>query len=107
MPTLYQLESWVKQEIAKGKGECHTNHVAIVEEAVKERVKNEKRSTRIAWDCKDPDSYSLWHRERERWMEAAKKNPILATDAMIVALKAYSSEGIQVILENLQKVGSS
>jgi hypothetical protein len=105
VPSIHQVLSWAKQEIAKGNGECHTNHITIIEHAVKDRQKNEKRSTRIAWDCKDPDCYSAWHKERERWMEAAKKNPVLATDAMIVALKAYSPEGMQVILENLQQIG--
>jgi hypothetical protein len=110
VPTLHQLKSWVEQEIRKGHGELHCNHVVIMEQEAAEKALNPpneegKRKTRIAWDAGDPDSYAAWHAERERWMIAAKKNPVYATDAMIVALKAYSEEAIKVILENLQRVG--
>jgi hypothetical protein len=110
MPTLYQLKSWVEQEIRKGHGECHTNHVVIVEQEAAEKALNPpdetgKRKTRIAWDAGDPDSYAEWHKERERWMIAANKNPVVATDSMIVALKAYSEAAIKVITENLQRIG--
>ena len=105
MPSLLQLESWVKQEIAKGKGHLHTNHVEIIEEAVTKRVTNKEAATKIAWDCKDPESYKAWHKERERWMQMAGSNPILATDSMIVALRMYDEKAMRIILENLQKVG--
>ena len=96
----------MEQEIRKGHGELHCNHVVIMEQEAAEKALNPpneegKRKTRIAWDAGDPDSYAAWHAERERWMIAAKKNPTLATDAMIVALKAYSQEGMEAILEAL------
>jgi hypothetical protein len=105
---LFQLESWVKQEIAKGKGEQHTNHVAIIEEAAEQRAKNEpdaegKRKTRIAWDAADPDSYMEWHKERERWMKILGNNPTTTTDCQIVALKAYSEEGIMAIRDAINE----
>ena len=110
MPTLFQLKSWVEQEIRKGKGEYHTNHVVIIEEEAAEKALNPpseegKRKTRIAWEAGDPDTYAAWHAERERWMVAANKNPTLATDSMIVALRMYDEKAIRIILENLQKVG--
>ena len=110
MPTLFQLKSWVEQEIRKGKGEYHTNHVVIIEEEAAEKALNPpseegKRKTRIAWDAGDPDSYAAWHAERERWMIAANKNPTLCTDCMIVALRMYDEKAMRIILENLQKVG--
>ena len=40
MPTLFQLKSWVEQEIRKGKGEFHTNHVVIIEEEAAEKALN-------------------------------------------------------------------
>ena len=109
LPSLLQLESWVKQEIAKGKGDLHTNHVVIIEEEAAKKATNPaddegKRKTRIAWDAGDPDTYAAWHAERERWMAAANKNPVHVTDAMIVALKAYSEKAIKVILNNLDEV---
>jgi hypothetical protein len=111
MPTLFQLKSWVEQEIRKGHGECHTNHVVIVEQVQAEKALNPpdetgKRKTRIAWDAGDPDSYAAWHAERERWMIAAKKNPVISTDAMLVALRSVSNEAIQVIIENLQQIAA-
>lgn len=110
MPSLLQLESWLKQEIAKGKGHLHTNHVVIVEEEAEAKAKNApdeegKRKTRIAWDAGDPDSYAEWHKERERWMNAANKNPVVATDSMIVALRSVPDETIKIIMDNLQKIG--
>ena len=38
-------------------------------------------------------------------MVAANKNPTLATDSMIVALRMYDEKAMRIILENLQKVG--
>jgi hypothetical protein len=110
MPTLHQLKSWVDQEIRKGHGECHTNHVVIIEQEAAEKALNPpdetgKRKTRIAWDAGDPDSYAEWHKERERWMNAANKNPVVATDSMIVALRSVPDETIKIIMENLQKIG--
>jgi hypothetical protein len=111
MPTLFQLKSWVEQEIRKGHGDCHTNHVVIIEQEAAEKALNPpdetgKRKTRIAWDAGDPDSYAAWHAERERWMIAARKNPVISTDAMLVALRSVSEEAIKVIIENLQEIAA-
>src|SRR5271170_2575132 len=107
MPTLYQLEAWVKQEIAKGKGPKHTNHVVIVEEEAAKRksggVPDEegKLPTRIVWNCGENWIYREWHEERERWMQGAENNPAVATEAMIQALRLFTSEGLKAIIENL------
>ena len=109
MPTIAQLKSWVDEEMRKGHGELHTNHVVIIEVEAAEKALNPpdetgKRKTRIAWDAGDPDSYAAWHAERERWMVAARKNPVISTDAMLVALRSVPEETIKVIIENLQEI---
>jgi hypothetical protein len=111
MPNLIQLEAWVKQQIAKGKGELHTNHVVIVEEESERRqrggVRDEsgKLPTRIVWDSGDNQMYCEWHRERERWMRLGNKNPCDVTAAMIIGLRLFSDEQILDIISNLQRVG--
>jgi len=107
MPSLLQLESWLKQEIAKGKGYLHTNHVVIVEEESEKRKKGGapdeegKLPTRIVWDCGENWIYREWHTERERWMQAAQSNPALATEAQLQALRLFTSDGIRAILNEL------
>lgn len=103
MPTCRQALDYYRKAVKDGKGELHTGHPYIAEEEEKKRQSNagEKPKTKIAWDAADPDSYAEWHKERARWMAAAAKNPTLATDAMIVALKAYAPEGIAVIINTL------
>ena len=109
MPSIFQVKTWAEEQIRKGRGECHTNHIVIVEHEAAKRAENPpdaegERKTRIAWDSCDPDSYAAWHAERERWMIAANKNPVMSTDAMLVALRSVSDEAIKIILENLQEI---
>src|SRR5437016_2741006 len=85
MPTLFQLEAWVKAEIGKGKGSLHTNHPVIMEEEQAARIANKpdgagKQKTKIAWETNDPDCYSLFHKQRERYFKFAGGNPVLATE---------------------------
>jgi hypothetical protein len=107
MPSLIQLADWLRQEIAKGKGHLHTNHVVIVEEEVKKRKaggspdEEGKLPTRIVWNCGENWIYREWHEERERWMQAADNNPATATEAMIQALRVFTPEGIQAVLNEL------
>src|SRR5258708_20741539 len=106
MPTCKQALEYYRKAVKDGKGDMHTGHPYIAEEEEEKRQDNApgadgKPKTKIAWDAADPDSYAEWHKERARWMSAAQKNPTTATDAMIVALKAYSEEGIVAIIEVL------
>lgn len=104
MPTIRDAAEYYMKALRDGKGDLHTGHCFIAEEEAKKRERGEPDAegnpkTKIAWDSADPDSYREWHVERKRWMHAAVQNPTLATDMMIVALKAYSEEGMQAIKE--------
>ena len=109
MPTCVQALEFYKKAVKDGKGHMHTGHPYISEE---EQAKREagapnaegKPKTKISWDAADQDSYREWHIERRRWMEAADHNPTLATDAMIVALKAYSLPAIAIVIETLSEM---
>jgi len=114
MPTCLQALEFYRKAVKDGKGELHTGHPYIAEEEAKKReteavTADGKPKTKIAWDAADQDSYREWHKERRKWMEAAGNDPTLATDAMIVALKAYAPEAIKIIIETLNelRVGQS
>lgn len=106
MPTCKDALEYYKKAVRDGKGDMHTGRPFISEEEEAKRQTNApdsegKQKTRIAWDAADPDVYSEWHRERIRWMKRANKNPTLATEAMILGLRAYSEEAIDKLIETL------
>src|SRR5258708_257034 len=108
MPTCKQALEYYRKAVKDGKGDMHTGHPYIAEEEEQKRQDNApgadgKPKTKIAWDAADPDSYAEWHKERARWMAGALKNPTLATDGMIVGLKAYSQEAIAVIMDTVSE----
>ena len=109
MPTVKEALEYYKKAVRDGKGDMRTGHPYIAEEQARKREKNEpdetgKRKTKIAWDSADADSYAEWHKERARWMRIAGKNPTLSTDMMLLALKAYSDEGIEVLRDTLNEI---
>lgn len=106
MPTINQVREWAEAQIAKGKGNLHANHPVCVEDEQAKKAKNApddfgKRKTRIAWDAADADSYAEFHKEKEKYMRAAGGNPILGTDAIIMALKLHSFEEVRRFIEAL------
>lgn len=112
MPTLNQLAEWCKAELAKGKGHLHCNHPVIMEEEDEKRIKNApdeqgKKKTKISWETNDPDCYSLFHAERKRYFKFAGGNPVLATEAVIMALRVQRDEDIHRFIEALGSVKES
>ncbi len=106
MPLVRQSYEFFRKAMKDGKADMHTGHPYIAEEEEQKRQDNApdadgKEKTKIAWDAADPDSYREWHKERAKWMKDASQNPTLATDAMIVALRAYSPEGRAAIIEQI------
>jgi len=100
MPTIFQVKEWAEAEIAKGKGQLHANHPVCIEDEQKKKIANapdEKgmRKTRIAWDAVDPDSFAEFHKEKEKYMLAAGGNPVLGTDAIIMALRLHPFEEVR------------
>lgn len=100
MPTILQLREWADAQIAQGKGNLHANHPVCIEDEQAKKISNEpdetgKRKTRIAWDAVDADSYSEFHKEKEKYMLAAGGNPVLGTDAIIMALRLHSFEEVR------------
>jgi len=112
LPTLNQLAEWVKAELDKGKGHLHVNHPVIMEEEQERRIKNApdaegKKRTKIAWETNDPECYSLFHKERERYFKFARGNPVLATEAVIMALRVQRDEDIRRFIEALASAEKS
>lgn len=109
MPTIRQLKEWVDDQIAKGKAGDHTNHVVCIEDEQKKRIRNEpdetgKQKTKIAWETNDPECYSSFHIQRERYFKRAGGNPVLATEAVIMALKIQEDDDITRFIEAIQQV---
>lgn len=109
MPTLKQLAEWANTELKKGKGHLHTNHPVIIEEEQEKRIKNApdeqgKQKTKIAWETNDPDCYSSFHLQRERYFKFAGGNPVLATEAVIMALKIQADDDVRRFIEAIQSV---
>jgi hypothetical protein len=108
MPTVQQAYEMLKFWKDSGKGDLHVNHLVLIEREAEKKAKNEpdetgKRKTRIAWDCGDPDTFAAFHKERERFMQAAHSNPTLATDALICALRLHDDEEIRNFVDAVQK----
>jgi len=106
---LNQLAEWAQAEIRKGKGSLHTNHPVIMEEEQQKRIENKpdeqgKQKTKIAWETNDPECYSLFHKERERYFKFAGGNPVLATTAVIMALRIQRDEDIRRFMETLDSI---
>lgn len=110
MPTIDALESWCKEQKAKGKGRCHTNHVVCIEDENAKRAVNPpdertgKPKTRIVWETNDPEVYSLFHVEKEKYMKAAGGNPVIGTEAMLVALKMHDFEAVRGFVQAIAAV---
>jgi hypothetical protein len=104
VPTLLQLRDWTISEIAKGKGECHTQHPVIMEEVRKEAIKNTAEKTRVGFETYSPRSYRAWNGQIETLMEELGCNPILVLDVMLLILKMAGPEGVSVAKENLCKL---
>jgi hypothetical protein len=99
----------VDHQIAQGKAGDHTNHVVCIEDEQKKRIRNEpdekgNQKTKIAWETNDPECYSAFHVQRERYFKFAGGNPVLATEAVIMALKIQEDEDIQRFIEAIQTV---
>lgn len=109
MPTINQLKEWAEARIQQGKGSLHCNHPVCMEEEQAKRIANKpdqegKRKTRIAWETNDPECYSLFHKQRERYFKFAGGNPVLATEAVIMALKIQDDENVRRFIEAIQAV---
>lgn len=107
MPLVKQVLDWAKSEVAKGKGELHTNHVVIIEEEARKKIENKpdaegKQKTKVAWDTKDPETFGLLHAERERYFRMVGGNPVLGTSLMIMALKVQRDHDLKLFLEAMK-----
>lgn len=104
MSLVKQAYEFYRKALKDGKGDMHTGHCYIAEEEEQKRIDNPadktgKQATKISWDSCDPDCYTEWHKERQRWMRRAHNNPTLATDAMVVGLKLHDEAKIDAIIE--------
>lgn len=100
MASLREIAARAKWLLESGHNPESKCHFGLVGEEVQKRVENApkedgKRATRIVWESGDPDVYSLFHKERERYMQVASENPTLATELMILVLKLHSERELR------------
>ena len=116
MPTISQLEEWVRAKKAKYGPDAHCSQPFVSEELRREAIANKpdaagKRKTRIALETYSPEAYSAWNELIEELMERCGCNPLLVVDllALLVheALRtelAEGMDGIGVALHGLFKL---
>jgi len=105
MPSVDDVFERCKRLRERGKG-AEKSHFGLVSEEVQQRIENApkedgKRATRIVWESGDPDVYSLFHKERERYMQIASENPTLATELMIIVLKLHPDRELRSFINAL------
>lgn len=103
MPTLSQLEEWVKAKKAKFGGAVHCSQPVVAEEVRARAIKNEpdadgKRCTRIGFETYSPECYIAWHETISYLMDRCGSNPILVLDVLLLlvreAVKHTEGEGV-------------
>lgn len=106
MPTIDQSIEFLKHKRCQYGGGAHTNHPVVMEEEAAKRAANKpdetgRRKTKIAWDTRDPEGFAMFHTERERYFRFAGGNPILATEAIVMALKCQPDETIRLFVQTI------
>lgn len=102
MPTVQDVLEHAKFLVSKGRGSEPAVMVLPKVEAQRRRVNKEKK-TRIAFDA-DEQTYSDFHAERQRYIEACGNHPLIAYAIIIRLLKQLSSESIAKLAEDEQPV---
>jgi hypothetical protein len=97
MPDVYAALEQAKHLIEKGHGSEPAKLVLPRREAVKRRENQEKR-TRIAFDA-DEQTYSDFHAERQRYIEACGDHPLIAYAVMIRLLQQLPDSSIKKLAE--------
>jgi len=80
MPSKLMALEWLKQEVAKGRGEQKC-HIVDVEKEQAERIKNEKRKQNFVLVTGDPDLCAALEFEKDRIFRRVK-NKSIALDLM-------------------------
>src|SRR5271154_7564110 len=75
MPSKIMALEWLKQEVAKGRGEQKC-HIVDVEKEQAERIKNDKRKTRFVLCTEDPDLCSMLEAHKDRIFRRVKNKSI-------------------------------
>lgn len=93
VPDVYAALEQAKHLIEKGHGSEPAKLVLPRREAIKRKENAEKR-TRVAFDC-DEQTYSDFHAERQRYIEACGNHPLIAYAVMIRLLQQLPTESIK------------
>jgi hypothetical protein len=103
MPTIAQLEEWVKEKKRKFGANAHCSQPVVSEEARARAIENKpdeagRRRTRIGLETYSPEAYSAWNQTLEYLMERCGYNPLLVVDLLLIlvqeARKHTEGEGV-------------
>lgn len=92
MPTLAQAYERLKYEVEHGKGEERV-HVVYVEREQAERIKNDKRKTRLVIETHDADLLSEFESEKDRIMRRCNKNVSIFLTLLLRAMREALADG--------------
>jgi hypothetical protein len=98
MPTVLDALEHAKWLVEHGRGQEPCVLVLPRIEAQKRKANNEKK-TRIAFDA-DEQTYSDFHAERQRYIEACGNHPLIAYAIMIRLLRQLPDDSIRKLAED-------
>jgi hypothetical protein len=98
MPNVLDALEEARFLVSKGRGQEPAKLVLPRIEAQRRRENKEKR-TRVQFDC-DEQTYSDFHAQRSRYIEACQNHPLIAYAVMIRCLAQLSDEVIKRLAED-------
>lgn len=97
MPDVYAALEQAKHLIAAGHGDEPCKLILPKREAAR-RKENAEKLKRVAFDC-DEQTYSDFHAERARYIEACGNHPLIAYAVMIRLLQQLPNDSIKRLAE--------
>lgn len=105
MPTVNEVLIHAKWLIEKGRGDEKAVLYLPVVEAQRRKVNREQRR-RVVFVC-EPETYSEWNIQRDRWTEICGSNNSIAYVLMCRVLAAISNESIEALYRDEQQEDDS
>ncbi len=94
---LEELQNDIKWLIEHGRGQ--EKGIIYMPKVEAQRRRENKEGHRRVVFVTDPDTYKLWHAERDRWIELCDDNPTIAYPLMCSVLQRISDEAIRGLVE--------
>jgi|SRR5882762_10538206 len=101
METVNDVLEHCKFLISKGRG-AEPGKLFMPKVEAQRRKANKEQAKRVVF-VTDPDTYSAWHTQKDRYVEICGGNPSLAYQIMLNILGAISNEAIEALYRDEQQ----